>query len=342
MENCTELKLAHVYGIICLLCWIGYVINISIMFNKRLLNKTRYLLLFYLSIADSAFVSILSIVYATLTVFPSGYICDKVHQGTQYLTQVCFHSSCFLSVGFTLNQYLAVACGLRYHSIVTIKKIKTFVLTSVVIAAILNAALMADTEKIIVLQSELLQVRCVINGIILMSSSLIMLLNLVYANFISQRHMQSLSRQQRDSPYWKSRKRVRIEVTIITSVVIVALAAMSLFYIKIHIIENTFDAVWLSVTRAIGLLFCAINPYLYMFTLHEIRKTVLKFFKCSCSCYGAETNHSSSTIPDYSKSSIFSSQCARGKQKIHNELRLSDILHNGLSIGIYTIASDEY
>ena len=286
-------------------------------------------------------------------------MCNIITGVAQYLGHFAMHLSCCFSVALTINQFIAVSSGLRYQSIITVERIKIFAKIFVVVVAVINGVVLIDMEYVIVLHAKMIRSRCLLNSTIFAVSGLIMIINLVYCNRVSQNQMRRLTTMEIGSTYWQHRKRIRKEVTVITSVVIAVLLPQTVFYSKIPFRSDVLDGIWLAVTRAMLQLFCALNPYLYLFTLKPLKKRVAQETRVLMSCikpddrispqsrsYSVDTIitswqdlYSPSKKQTINKGHVIdenaSSPAFKSSQKEIAELKSTDIVQNQLSVGHY-------
>ena len=358
-KTCADKKFVPIYAVISVISCFGYLIVLKTIHNCRLHQKPRFLILIYLSLSDCIFVLMLTIMYATVAFLPPSKTCVVVTTVGKYICTVSFYISCGLSVALTLNQYLAVAHGLQYPLIVTAKRINYSTLAWSIAMLIICGLMLLDKKLIIILSTKMLRSHSIITATIITLSGFAMLTNLIYSNHISYRITKSLTAQQLQTPFWRRRRHIRMEVTVITAVVIAVLIPQAVYYIKIHVRHDTFDEVWLAVTRAMLLLFSALNPFLYMFTLSELRKRVFRTVKqllMSTTCTFVAGNRSTydksrrfSTISmtrlstltidrqprRISYGGVMSPSVAKYAQKEFKELKAVGIIPGNLSGGVY-------
>ena len=358
-KKCGEKTLIPVYTATAIISCVGYFIVLKTMHTCRLFKKPHFMLVVYLSISDCGFVTMSAVVYAIVTLLPTGEACKVITIVAVYVGHVLFYLSCCLSVGLTMNQFIAVRYGLRYQSIVTGKKIKILIGICVLVLAIINGLVLIDKTYIVILHTRMIRSRCLLNSLVLVGSSSIMMINLMYCNNVSQKQMKRLTPMEIVSPYWKHRRRIRTEVTIITSVVIAVLLPQAIFYTKVQIRHDPFDAIWLAATRGMLQLFCALNPYLYLFTLKPLKKRISQKIK-NCSCASSDdrgiTQFRSKSIitltteideptnfhkRNYTKDIPITKKrdsslpAYRYAQREIDELKSTDIVRNHMSLGFY-------
>ena len=340
-DYCTKRNVAPVYLIIALISCAGYTMMLKTMHRCHLLAKPRYLIIVFLSISDCAFVLVFNISYIILTFVPAGNTCHVVTEAAVFICTVAFYFSCLLSVGMTINQYIAVAHGLRYPMIVTQKRIKCAAAACLLVCAVANGLFLIDERQVIILNTKMNRSRSLGNFLVVSVSGLVMLVNLVYSYHVSGQHIRRLSALELMSPYWKRRRQIRIEVTVITSVAISVLLPQSVLYLKSQIKQDSFDEDWLAITRGLLQLFCALNPYLYMFTLHQLRKRLKQNVKSLLPClnWNERSNRRLSQA-----SSIFTSSDRLTSENAHSSGFASQTQGMTLDgkIGIMTLKGDKY
>ena len=359
-ERCAQKKLVPVYAAIATVSCIGYYIVLKTMHSCRLFKKPHYLLLVFLSISDCSFVLVMSIFYAIITLLPIGELCNIITSSGQYLCHVAMHLSCCFSVALTINQFIAVRYGLRYQSIVTCTKMKLLAKIFVLVIAVINGMVLVDVKYVVVLHAKMIRSRCLLSSTIMAVSGSIMLINLVYCNRVSRSQMKRLTTMEIGSPYWQHRRRIRKEVTIITSVVISVLLPQTIFYTKVHIRLDPFDGIWLAATRAMLQLFCALNPYLYMFTLKPLKTKVAQKALFCFSCMKSEhqqnpqsrsgsfdtlesdvqehfKSHANQNMKESAivKKNALSSAAYKLAQKEMHDLKSTNVVQSQMSVGIY-------
>ena len=354
-KSCAEKSFIPVYTAISIVCCLGYFLVLKIMHKCRLLNKPHYLLLVFLSISDCAYVISGNSFYLLLAFTPAGEMCTIITNIAVYIGHVVYYTSCCLSVMLTVNQFIAVKYGLRYHSIVTAKKIKKLTLTCILLCIVANALVLLDGKYFIIRNTKMIRSRCILSFIVAMSG-LIMLINLIYCNRVSHYQMKRLLPAEINSPYWKHRRRIRAEVTIITSVVIFLIIPQGMFHAKIQIHRDDFDDKYMAITRGMMKLSCALNSYLYLFTLNPLRKKVLKTLKYFLCCIKRGGHHNSKPKSlNQRNSDIYkrnlSSLYKVGKSKKNefkyirkeiSELKSADIMQNQMSSGAYVTRKDAF
>ena len=291
--RCSERQMALIYGLIAAVSCLGYSIILKVTIRKKLNRKPRYFIISMLSLTDASFALTVSLATIVGNFLQRSYTCQILTEGGQFIGNVTFHLSCMLSLAYCLNQFIAIRYGLRYDAIVTKGRIKTLVLILVLLITFLNTiTTVMGKAYIIVLNSKMKYWRMVVNAVISLSSVLIMSVNLAHGNCISRQQMRRLTTHERSSLFWVGRKRVRREVTILTVAVVIVLTPTAAFYTKILFVHSHFDDDLLKITRGFLLLFCCLNPYLYMSTLQDIREEVRSFVrKYSCSCRKRTENH---------------------------------------------------
>ena len=360
-QKCAERKLVPVYAVIATISCFGYFIVLKVMKSCRLFKKPHYLLVAFLSFSDSGFVLIVTIFYSILTLFSAGTVCNIITGIAVYLGHVAIYLSCCLSVGLTINQFIAVSYGLRYQSIVTINRIKLLIKICIFVIAAINGMVLIDTDYIVILHTRMIRSRCWLSSMMFSVSGVLMMINLIYCNQISKRQMKRLTQLEIVSPYWQHRRRIRNEVTIITSVVISVLLPQAIFYIKVHVRHDDFDGLWLAATRGMLQLFCALNPYLYLFTLKPLKKRLSKNIRKYLTRTNTDQRHLQSMSRETLRSSLHEPATTQNNQNIRkraiihkttssssayrcaqseiNELRSAGILQNQMSIGVYVLQS---
>ena len=357
---CTDKKLVPVYSATATISCIGYFIVLKILHSSKLFKKPHFLLIVYLSFSDCGYVLMSAIVYSALTLVHPGSSCDIVTRTAVYVAHVVFTVSCLLSVALTMNQFIAVKYGLRYESIVTVRKIKLLVMIFIFVSAIINGLVLIDESYVVILHTRMIRSRCLLNSMILVMSGGVMLINLIYCNKVSRHQMKRLTQMEIVSPYWRHRRRIRNEVTIITSVVIAVLLPQAIFYTKVQIRHDHSDGKWLAATRGMLQLFCALNPYLYLFTLKPLKMRVSKEIRrCFCnksSSKRMEITISKSMVTLHSEmdekaalpNELYTTEkpivnktdaaisAYRHAQREFCELKSTDIVNNKMSLGIYS------
>ena len=266
---------------------IGYALLLKILLQKRLHKKLRFVILILPLAADSTYSLITMIVTVTLANTSAGLVCTGAQLIINFFIGSVFMLSCLFSVGLSINQYIAITYTLRYKAIVTKKRVKTVSGICIVSSIFVNILSFID-KKTYTIQNATVSRFSVFNRAILLTSCVTIMTGfLVYSGHVSNTQFRRMSTTVRKSPFWIRRKRIRNEVTIVTSVVIASLVPHGFLCLKVLVTKNidTQFNYYLMYGSIISLtLFCMFNPYLYLFTLHELRKEVGKLMNNLVCC----------------------------------------------------------
>ena len=320
-ETCTSKRLIPIYLVMGICSGVGYYFVLRILIQKKLYNKSRYLIVLFLSITDCTFnVTVMSFV-AGLTLLSDGPLCSQLSKVGIFVCRIAFMVSCGLSLGLCINQYIAVVYGLRYEAIVTRRRIKTLSLVCLVGSTIISGLAFIEKQTYALDGYELKRTGAYIATIGLVFCISIMTASLIHSSHISKSRFRKMSERSRKSRYWQRRQRIRSEVLVVTSIVIAALVPQLVFSTKILFAENPdtmLNYYLLNIARGPLLLFCALNPYLYLFTLHELRREMarkLKKYLCCACCHPKLVKQLTRLERDIHKGNdFFETACAESEQ----------------------------
>ena len=287
-EECTLKNVTAMYLVIGAFTAVGYFIMLRILIQKKLYkNKSRYLIVLYLSITDCTFTLAAAAFNLGHSLVSNGPVCIRASDAGFFIITTAFMLSCCLSAGLSLNQYVAVVSGLRYDAIATRKRIKTLTLFCLAMSAVAVGVGLIDKHTYPIEEYHIKRPRAILSAIVLTTSIIIMTATLAFSSRVSKSHFRQMSLQSRRSRYWQRRQRIRKEVTILTSIVIASLVPHVVFSVKILLDENVdtkLNYYLMNTARGAALLFSALNPYLYLLTLHELRREIVRRFRQHFCC----------------------------------------------------------
>ena len=268
---------------------IGSILLLKILLQKKLYKKVRFIILILQLAAGSTYSFITMIVTVTLAKTSAGPVCRRAQMVIIFFIGSVFMLSCLFSVGLSIDQYIAITYTLRYKAIVTRKRVKTLAVICTVSTVFVNMLSFLDKKTYTIHTAMVSRFKVISRAILLTSCVTIMTAFLLYSRHISNNQFKRMSTTVRKSPFWVRRKRIQNEVTVVTSVVIASLVPHGFLCLKV-LVEKNIDTqfnYYFMYSAIISLkLFCMLNPYLYLFTLHELRKEMGKLIKnlfcCVC------------------------------------------------------------
>ena len=281
MSKCINEKLSIIYISIAVVGITGHSICMNLILRKRLIKTPRFLILFCLSISDCTYNCTGIIVYLIAANMKGGRKCILLTEAGVFLGTIIFQMSSLVSVMLTLNQFIAISYGIMYQSIVTCKKIRRAVVVFGAGLVSANALIFLDRKTIAInANTNFRMSRFGLNTIIMWFSILSMTVTLIKGYRASEVQLNRLQSHQKQMPYWRRRKQIRKEITILTIITIIAQLPLGIMYPKLMVkVDPKRDEIVLFFARGLLFLFCAWNPWLYMLTLHELRKSIGKIMQ---------------------------------------------------------------
>ena len=240
--------------------------HILLVLSKRKLHQNVYYILVNLSISD--------MILATIVMLGNLFQNDKLLASTA--AGAFYTSSVIFTLAMTLDRYIKVEYGLRYHTLVTKKRL-ALVLALVWGFSILLPTLPAHITKDQLIHMFTVGVFCVLCAIILICTSL-------WVHRLRNKHLEEIKKRNVyfgiHGEEFNSLKQLKVAVKEIIQLNVVT-AVLIIVGCLLHVLRKTIvKEPWFLMTSACMMqMYIISNPFVYLFVMGDIRRYYFQYFR---------------------------------------------------------------